>query len=267
MVDQYDHRYADYSTRLGERGHRVLPPIRDNEKRDPSRLAYPYYWIKESEVEKAVSRYGDVQYFLGYGEATTATTERTLVACIYPCVGVGHKTTLVFSCKDKRLIPALYANLNALVLDYVARQKVSYVTLAQFIFRQLPVLPPEVFQSAELAFIVPRVLELTYNADDMRPFAQQLGYQELPFCWSPERRCVLRAELDAFYAYLYGLTRRELEYILDPKSVMGEDFPSESFRVLKEREIKEFGEYRTQKLVLDAWDRLIADGKIKRHVA
>jgi hypothetical protein len=37
--------------------------------------------------------------------------------------------------------------------------------------------------------------------------------------------------------------------------------------VLKTNEIKAFGKYRTQKLVLDAWDRLIADATIKRHAA
>jgi hypothetical protein len=107
---------------------------------------------------------------------------------------------------------------------------------------------------------LPRVLELTYTAEDMRPFAQDLGYDGPPFRWDPERRALLRAELDAYYAYLYGLTRRELEYILDPSAVMGEDYPSETFRVLKEDEVKEFGEYRTQRLVLEAWDRFVADG-------
>ena len=45
-----------------------------------------------------------------------------------------------------------------------------------------------------------------------------------------------------------------LRYILDPKEVHGEDFPGETFRVLKEKEIKQFGEYRTRRLVLEAWD-------------
>jgi hypothetical protein len=79
-----------------------------------------------------------------------------------------------------------------------------------------------------------------------------------PFPWNPERRAQLRAELDAYYARLYGLTRDELRYILDPKEVMGEDYPSETFRVLKDREIRELGEYRTQRLVLAAWDALEA---------
>lgn len=51
-----------------------------------------------------------------------------------------------------------------------------------------------------------------------------------------------------------GLTRDELRYILDPKDVYGDDFPSETFRVLKEKEIKQYGEYRTRRLVLEKWD-------------
>ena len=64
------------------------------------------------------------------------------------------------------------------------------------------------------------------------------------------------AELDAFYAHIYGLTRDELRYILDPADVLGPDYLSETYRVLKNNEIRQFGEYRTQRLVLEAWDRL-----------
>ena len=70
------------------------------------------------------------------------------------------------------------------------------------------------------------------------------------------RRSRIRAQLDAYYAKLYGLTEEELRYILAPKDVYGEDFPSETFRVLKEKEIKQFGEYRTKRLVLEAWKNL-----------
>ena len=66
------------------------------------------------------------------------------------------------------------------------------------------------------------------------------------------------AELDAYYARLYGLTRDELRYILDPADVLGDDYPSETFRVLKNKELREFGEYRTQRLVLAAWDAMAA---------
>ena len=56
----------------------------------------------------------------------------------------------------------------------------------------------------------------------------------VPFRWDEDRRAQLRAELDAYYARLYGLTRDELRYMLrvDPKEVHGEDFPGETFSVL-----------------------------------
>lgn len=55
---------------------------------------------------------------------------------------------------------------------------------------------------------------------------------------------------------MYGLNRDELRYILDPVDVMGDEYPSETFRVLKNNEMKKYGEYRTRRLVLEAWDRL-----------
>jgi hypothetical protein len=107
-------------------------------------------------------------------------------------------------------------------------------------------------------WIVARVLELTYTSHSMTPFARDLGYEGDPFPWDEARRALLRAELDAWYARAYGLTRDELRYILDPADVMGADYPSETFRVLKNNETKKFGEYRTRCLVLEAWDRMEA---------
>lgn len=92
----------------------------------------------------------------------------------------------------------------------------------------------------------------------MAPFARDLGHDGPPFSWNENRRAQLRSELDAWYARAYGLTRDELRYILDPSDVMGEDYPSETFRGLKNNEMKRFGEYRTRRLVLEAWDRLEA---------
>ena len=130
-----------------------------------------------------------------------------------------------------------------------------------FLIEQLPILPPTAYAEADLAFIVPRVLELTYTSHSIAPFAHDLGYEGPPFAWDEARRAQLRAELDAWYALAYGLTRDELRYVLDPKDVMGADYPSETFRVLQNNEMKQFGEYRTRRLVLAAWDRMEAGGE------
>ncbi len=144
------------------------------------------------------------------------------------------------------------------MLDYVARQKLGAVSLTYFYFKQFPVLSPNNYTEADLLFIVPRVLELTYTSYSRTPFARDLGYSGDPFAWNEDRRAQLWAELDAWYAGAYGLSRDDFRYILDPKDVMGPDYPSETFRVLQKNEIARFGEYRTQRLVLAAWDRQAA---------
>jgi hypothetical protein len=156
----------------------------------------------------------------------------------------------------KDLAAALIASLSSLTFDFVARQKVGGVNFSFYYMAQLPVLPPTSYDSTAIDFIHTRVLELTYTSHDLQPWAQDLGYDGPPFTFDPERRALLRADLDAYYAHLYGLSRDELRYILDPADLMGPDYPSETFRVLKNNEIRQFGEYRTQRLVLGAWDRL-----------
>ena len=82
-----------------------------------------------------------------------------------------------------------------------------------------------------------------------------------PFAWDEVRRAHLRADLDAFYARAYGLSRDELRYVLDPTDARGPDYPSETIRVLKKKDIRQFGEYRTRRLVLAAWDRMDTTGQ------
>lgn len=67
----------------------------------------------------------------------------------------------------------------------------------------------------------------------------------------------------AFYALAYGLTRDELRYTLDPTDVKGLEYPSETFCGLEDKEIRQFGESRTARLVLQAWDRMEAQGEFQ----
>ena len=195
-------------------------------------------------------------WLMGWRDITNATNERTVIASVVPLAGVGHTMPLFFTTQTPAHNAALLGNLGALVLDFCARVKVGGTHLTYGYFKQFPILPPDRYTEADLAYIVPRVLELTYTAHDLAGWARDLGHNGPPFPFAPERRAQLRAELDAYYARLYGLTRDELRYILDPAAVLGDDYPSETFRVLKNKELREFGEYRTQRLVLAAWDKL-----------
>lgn len=61
------------------------------------------------------------------------------------------------------------------------------------------------------------------------------------------------------FAHLNGLTTEDLRYILDPEDVCGPGCINETFRVLKDNETRQFGEYRTKRLVLEAWHRFNYD--------
>jgi hypothetical protein len=91
---------------------------------------------------------------------------------------------------------------------------------------------------------LPRALELTYTSWDLQPFARDVGYEGPPFRWEPSRRALLRAELDAAFFSLYGLTRDDAGYILD------------TFNVVRRNDEKACGEYRTKRVILEIYDAM-----------
>ena len=311
LLHQFTHRWATYAgVGRGEWGAgsglagvgsgadktRELTPA---ELADPTVTVTPRYWVAAAEVEARLATRWQRRWLLGFRDITNATNERTAIFSLLPRVGVGHTAPLILFAAEVNSvhIACFLATVNSLVFDFATRQKVGGTHLTYTYLNQLPILPPSAFTPADIAFIVPRVLELVYTAWDMRAFAEDVReesdealraliderwqanykdtestkdwpheesscplrrcgeYQLSPFIWHEARRAVARAELDARIARLYGLTRDELRYILDPADIYGPDFPGETFRVLKEKELKLYGEYRTRRLVLEAWDR------------
>jgi hypothetical protein len=256
MMHFYDHRFGSYLERGDERGNRVLPETSFPQYQDRDFEVTPFYYIPKSLLLDRLGAWKETSTLLAFKDVTAATNERTAIFSFLPVVAVGNSAPLIFSPLNKRLLAALLANLCSLTVDFCARSKVGGLHLTLSHVRQLPALPPASYRESDLSFITPRVLELTYTSQSMSPFAHDLGYDRPPFLWDEDRRALLRAELDAWYARAYGLSRDELRYILDPADVMGPDYPSETFRVLKKNEIAKFNGYRTQRLVLDAWDRM-----------
>lgn len=254
MIHQFDHRWATYDN-LGSRD------STDEEKSNPYYEPAPRYWVPDRDVaSQLATKTWTRGWLMGWRDITNATNERTVIADTFPRAGVGHTSPLFFLNAAPRLWAAFQANMSALTLDFVARQKVGGTHLTYGFLNQFPILPPTAYSENDLTFIAPRVLELSYTSHAMAPFARDLGYDGVPFGWDEGRRAQLRAELDGWYALAYGLTRDELRYVLDPKDVMGADYPSETFRVLQKNETAKYGEYRTRRLVLAAYDALVAGG-------
>ena len=195
-------------------------------------------------------------WLIGWRRNCRSTDARTMIADAMPRAGIGDSVFLLYSQESPPHHAALLGVLNSLVLDYTARQKVGGINFSFYYLQQLSVFNPKALTASNLAFIVPRVLELTYTAHDLKPWAEDLGFNGPPFGYDPVRRAQLRAELDAYYARLYGLTRDELRYILAPADTHGPDYPTVTFPGLKRNEESAFGEYRTRRLVLAAWDAM-----------
>lgn len=262
MITHFTHRAATYqnvSKENVENGKARYPEI--FELSDPNWEPTFRCWTRRENFERRMSgRDWKHDWLLCMRDKTNATNERTSIFSIRPYLPANDTIPTIFVRSEPKNVAGLLANLSSLVVDFVARQKVGGLNLAAFIVEQFPVLPPAFYTEPRLAFIVPRVLELTYTSHALAPFARDLGHDGPPFVWNDDRRAQLRADLDAFYARAYGLTFDELRYILDPADVKGSDYPSETFRVLKEKEIRQYSSYRTQILVLEAWRKMEQNG-------
>ena len=216
MVQAFDHRAARIVVNP-ENLHRPAQPLPATleQHRDPDWLPDPQYWVAAS----ACGWPPEYGWVLGFKEITAPTNVRTFIAALLPTVGFGNKVPILrpvtADCQgghtrqlDEPTFPGghsnepistvprthptegypnrlewlLAANLNATIFDFVTRQKVQGQTLNLFIVEQLPVVPPERYETVRFGprtaaeIVRDAVLELTYTAHDMVPFARDLGY-------------------------------------------------------------------------------------------
>ncbi len=251
MMHQFDHRHGTFGEQSVEnimRGNcRKLTPL---EYTNSKTFSQPRYWIQEQKCIQAMGNWAQNHHWIiGYRRITRAVDRRTATFSILPWAGIGDNIFLITIEVPPPLVLAFLANLNSFVFDFIARQKMAGINLSFYIVKQLPIMPPISYSASLSKFINSRVLELTYTADDLNPFAKDCGYEGAPFQWEEERRSHLRAELDAVYFHLYGLQYDEIEYILD------------TFPIVKRKDMEKYGEYRTKRRILEYYAQY--EGKIK----
>jgi hypothetical protein len=269
MIHQFNHRFGDYRDHPPRSKNTQLPDVSPQRLADPDYQVLPRYWVPEEEVEARLAPKGwDRGWLLGWRRIANATNERTVIAAVIPRVGVGDSYFLMLP-KHLLSAPLLVVVMDSFAFDFVARQKVAGVNLNFFIFEQLPVLPPSVFdepcpwlpgQTLE-DWIRPRVLELTYTAWDLRPFARDLGYAGPPFTWDEERRFQLRCELDAAFFILYLGTPEQWQReatpelkVLFPTPRHAVDYILDQFPIVRRKDEKRYGVYRTKETILHYYD-------------
>lgn len=277
MIWHYNHHYGTWPTE-GERPNSINTPSED-ELANPDSCIMPWYWVPLAAVKDRLVKYdkdGNVmwewkhKWLFAFRDIARGVDMRTfIIAPIPDAKGVGNTATLLYAERGCMPGASLYGMMSSLIFDYCSRQKIGGTHASINYVKQFPVLTPDQIPSAMQWQIVKRVAELCYFNHDMDGWASelweemseeqraalpQLGVQQ-PWVYYPERRAVLQAELDAIFAHLYGLNTEDLVYILDPEDICGKGCINETFRVLKDNELRQYGEYRTKRLVLEAWNR------------
>ena len=239
MATFYDHRAADVLKSTTATTRQNQPRyLTVQQKQDPSRHALPLYWVDSNTVSQRIDM--ATKWLLGFNDVTSATNERTTVCTVLPPVAVGHSEPIIKATPYPYLLLPI---LNSFILDYCARQKVGGNHLIFGILRQLPVLHPVDVQ-LHASRLRPLVIELSYTAWDMAPFASNLDYNCPPFRWDEDRRALIRAELDGIMFHLYGVPREDADYIMD------------TFPIIKRKDEETHGEFRTKRLILDRYDAI-----------
>ena len=243
LLHLFGHRYATFAgVSQADAYNGNAREVSVEERFDPTFVVKPRYWIPTGLFRKIIERYEDQKgYLLAYREITNTTNERTCISTIISETAVTRNTVSCLRVRVGTYRALLQANLSALCFDYTVRQKVAGTHLSYSIMKQLPFLSPSLYQAPARwshtetyqDWIIPRVLELTYTAKDLQPFAADCCYNAPPFRWDEKRRFLLRCELDAAYFHLYGITCDDVDYIM------------ETFPIVKRKDISQYGDFRT----------------------
>ena len=257
MVQAFDHRAASVVVNPSNL-HRPGQPVSStsDQHRDPGWLPNPQFWVL----------YTNSQSYIAYKMITAPTNSRTFIAACLPPSGSGHLMDVLLPEEGAEenfgmIASLVLGNLNSLSFDFVIRQKIQGQNISWYIVEQLPIVPPDRYESVRFGpktageIVREAVLELTYTAHDMAPFARDLGYVDEsgavkpPFVWDEERRLHLRAKLDAVFFHLYGVTNRDdVRYIYS------------TFPIVERQEMATYDCYRSRDLCL-AWLNALAAGE------
>jgi hypothetical protein len=267
FIFQYDHRHSTFHNATADdlkTGNTAN--VETGNKANQKFEILPRYWVKIELVLQQLNSKSS-KYLSGYRGVTSPTNERSIISCLFPVSAVQHNMWLLFF-DSQDLTPVFLSMLNSFMEDYIARQKMSSY-LNQFVLKQLPFFTPEMFasiltplQACKFSFSS-MLLELIYTAESLKPFANDCSYDGPPFIWDEERRFEIRCELDALYFHLYLGTLSDwqtqgtpelLAYLPTPRHAV--EYIMETFPIVKRKDLRDYGEYRTKLRILEIYDQM-----------
>ena len=256
MVQAFDHRAASVVVNPENLNRPAQPREASlSDHVNPNWLPAPQHWVSGDSCDWPIG----LGWTIAIKHVTAPTNVRTMIATLVPHSGFGNSAPILLPedrppnhlLSGEQWMHLLIADLNSFAFDFATRQKVQGQNLNLFLVEQLPVIAPDDYDQrfgdkTARDLVRDHVLRLTYTANDMAPFARDLGYDGSPFIWDEEERRHLRARLDALHFHLYGLSREDAGYVLD------------TFPIVRRQDEAAFGSYRTRDLILAYMNALAA---------
>lgn len=257
----FDHRFGTFEgVPAKSRFIRKAATIRisSEQKKNTYYEIIPRYWVRESDFRKRIDEIGwNKDWIFTFRDVTNTTTNFRSSICttspLHPC---GHKSPILTfkgsNLEEKTLI--FTGIFTSFIFDFILRQFLGGTSFAYYILKQLPMPTPEQVKDFQIIvdgkgeplkdFLIRYGLRLIWTSHSLDSLGYAIAPDEGPFVWEDDERRKMRAELDAAIAKVYGLTEEEYSYILD------------TFTILRDRDITDFGEYKTKRETLEAFNRI-----------
>jgi hypothetical protein len=276
----YDHRFATFSPN-DPKG--ALVDASETQRQNPDFVITPQFWMRASDLAEHIKGIGwNRRWFLSFHDIANPNNERTSIFAVVPFSAVGNSSPVFTGDLSALSACCLLAAGNSYAFDFVTRRRIVSRHLNFFILNQLPIPREECFiepcmwaglpNIALRDWLIPRVLELTYTAWDLREFARDCGFAGPPFRWDDARRFLLRSELDAAFFHLYlpadphgqwlaATTEPPVDLIrlaqCFPKPRDAVSYIMDTFPIVRRKDEENYnGDYRTKRTILEIYDAM-----------
>ena len=254
LFHQFDHRFASFEGIPRDKRFGVKAPTHSVEAFQKTMRSYeilPRYWVKSdvNDEDRRQRKLPNDWAFCFRHTTNVVSNYRTSVATIVGPFAFSYQAPNIsfsgsYPAQDAALLCAL---MNSFAFGYVTRQKFYGANLTKSILGQVQV-PRCVDFAPFREKIITSVGELVWTSAILDNFIRSLGLPIKEREWNETTRASIRAEIDAVVFYLYGMNRREIEYVLS------------TFTILRDREEATVKEFATKKLILETWDRFVSEG-------
>lgn len=219
MIHQFDHRWATYES------DGTVRDVTLEEKQDPAFIALPRYWVREEVVADRLDDRWKPSLILGWRDICRSTDERTMIASQLPRAAVGHTMPLAMPAGDPALLQSVWSSF---VFDFVARQKVGGTHMTYSYLMQL-------------ATVLPTTTP-PWAGGTSDWLAARASFLGSTLSWASKLRSAARAELDAAYFIMFGVSRDDVDYIM------------ETFAIVKRKDEAAHGSFVTKERILAVYD-------------